>query len=1026
MINHYNAFISYKHAPEDNVVADAVHKGLERFHIPGKIRKKTGIKKINRIFRDKAELPITNDLSDNISYALENSDYLIVLCSTNTKESAWVPREIEAFLQNHTKRDIFTVLVNGEPRDVIPEILQYEERVVTAEDGSSQTVRIPIEPLSCDYRMPMRKAKKTELPRLASGLIGCAYDEIMNRHRQYRMKVLAGIFSIAFAVVLGFAGYMFYSRDQIHKNYMESLKNQSRYLANESLNLVEKEQRITALQLALEALPKDADDDRPITPEAVRALTKATLAYQGNDGMNITAAWNYTMPNKVNDFKVSNDGKHVALLDSASFVGVWDTKTHESTLYIEDMPSRVLGIGFPDDNSFVAWTDKSIYCYDVGSGEKRWEFTLPDDRFQEKTKLMTIDKTFYISTEKARYIEFDLANGSLAADISLTDAAGEKELYVLESSLSPDKKKIAFRGLGENDNYAYGVLDLATKKACVSGGLTENIKDIEWIGNDTIVTAGASIDTTTSMAFGDMELVSPDAAKIRCVNASDMTEKWTADFVCYGVDLNSNFLSLGKDAVAYYSGNVITVYDAAKGEIKYSNNVNDAIIDASDRDGDGTPICITENGKYALPAPKVDKDAAYYRKYFCDGLRQVVVNGGVYVRQNYSREVIFYGVGVYDEDWTPLSESMFLSNISEEWILDEQGLMVLGTDAGRPALRIFSPEGEDKNAKVVLDGTSSSSYTLLGVYEGRVYLGYNNANTYDLVSCTVSGEDLKSDALFQISAVFDKSCTMSDGKVVYVTKNDNYETFLVIKEISSDDKKEIKLPDDIGYIRHAPVCFENESAVYLCAEPDYIINTETGAVNKIEAPDGWAGATSFSTNGHEGKIAVSDGKNILIADSDGKVNNNISCPEVSPIGMTFYKGELMVVYADGGLVKYALDTGKMTKRIDISVYLNYKGAAALFDMDEANNLLYISLEMCTDVIDMENGAEIACVENCYGHHMGKDIFITGSKESSDKIKVGYYKRYLVDDLIAKAHDILQGAELSDAVRSMYGIEAPAE
>ncbi len=29
MIEHYNAFISYKHAPEDNKVAEAVHKGLE-------------------------------------------------------------------------------------------------------------------------------------------------------------------------------------------------------------------------------------------------------------------------------------------------------------------------------------------------------------------------------------------------------------------------------------------------------------------------------------------------------------------------------------------------------------------------------------------------------------------------------------------------------------------------------------------------------------------------------------------------------------------------------------------------------------------------------------------------------------------------------------------------------------------------------------------------------------------------------------------------------------------------------------
>ena len=52
MIEHYNAFISYKHADIDNKVAASIVKGLERYHIPGKIRKKTGLKKIERIFRD--------------------------------------------------------------------------------------------------------------------------------------------------------------------------------------------------------------------------------------------------------------------------------------------------------------------------------------------------------------------------------------------------------------------------------------------------------------------------------------------------------------------------------------------------------------------------------------------------------------------------------------------------------------------------------------------------------------------------------------------------------------------------------------------------------------------------------------------------------------------------------------------------------------------------------------------------------------------------------------------------------------
>ncbi len=54
---HYSAFISYKHAPADIAVASEIQKRLERYHIPGPIRKKTGRDKIGRIFRDKEELP---------------------------------------------------------------------------------------------------------------------------------------------------------------------------------------------------------------------------------------------------------------------------------------------------------------------------------------------------------------------------------------------------------------------------------------------------------------------------------------------------------------------------------------------------------------------------------------------------------------------------------------------------------------------------------------------------------------------------------------------------------------------------------------------------------------------------------------------------------------------------------------------------------------------------------------------------------------------------------------------------------
>ena len=175
---HYNAFISYRHHPEDIRVATQIHRALERFHVPKALRKKAKLPM--RLFRDKDELPITSSLTDDITRALENSDFLIVICSEHTKESVWVQREIETFLRTHSRDRVLTVLAGGDPYAVIPEILLYED-VVNHITGKIQ--REEFEPLSCDWRMKKRKAVKEELPRLAAPLLGCGYDELRQRQR---------------------------------------------------------------------------------------------------------------------------------------------------------------------------------------------------------------------------------------------------------------------------------------------------------------------------------------------------------------------------------------------------------------------------------------------------------------------------------------------------------------------------------------------------------------------------------------------------------------------------------------------------------------------------------------------------------------------------------------------------------------------------------------------------------------------------------------------------------------------------
>ena len=325
---HYNAFISYRHHPEDIKVATQIHRALERFHVPKALRKTAKLPM--HLFRDKDELPITSNLSDDIFDALKNSDYLIVICSTHTKESIWVQREIETFLKFHPRNKILTVLVNGEPCDVIPEILLNEE-ITDPETGEKKV--IPVEPLSCDWRMGHRKAIREELPRLAAPLLHCAYDELRQRQRQYRMKRLIAFFSIALTVSMALAAYFLYTsitirnaNIQIQANLEEAQRNQSQHLATASQDALEDNDRFTAIALALAALPSDTDP-RPYVASAEHALSAALDVYSTGSTLAATGALVPSNVVTVTDFAVNDNQSVIYLLDNRDVITAWDPIT---------------------------------------------------------------------------------------------------------------------------------------------------------------------------------------------------------------------------------------------------------------------------------------------------------------------------------------------------------------------------------------------------------------------------------------------------------------------------------------------------------------------------------------------------------------------------------------------------------------------------------------------------------------------------------------------------------------------------
>ena len=115
----YYAFISYSH--KDSEWAKWLQHELEYYQLPATLNGREGLPKSFRpVFRDEDELS-GGELKSQISRALADSEFLIVICSPNSAKSGYVNNEIKEFIEigktrneDYTKR-IFPLIVEGKP-----------------------------------------------------------------------------------------------------------------------------------------------------------------------------------------------------------------------------------------------------------------------------------------------------------------------------------------------------------------------------------------------------------------------------------------------------------------------------------------------------------------------------------------------------------------------------------------------------------------------------------------------------------------------------------------------------------------------------------------------------------------------------------------------------------------------------------------------------------------------------------------------------------------------------------------------
>ena len=258
----YCAFISYRHQSPDDVIAKALHTAIETYGVPAGIRKKTGKKKLGRVFRDQEELPLSANLGSDIETALDSSDWFIAICSPRYLESRWCLRELDYFMQKKGRDRVLAVLVEGEPETSFPEVLRF-----SMDEAGNRT---EVEPLAANLRgSDWKKKLKDEKLRLLAPMLSVTFDELKRRERQ---RAIRRTFTVSAAVLVAAAGLgVFLAVNHARQERLREEAALQAAIAEEQRARAEEEQRQKEEQAAIaEAERQRAEEERQRAEEEQR------------------------------------------------------------------------------------------------------------------------------------------------------------------------------------------------------------------------------------------------------------------------------------------------------------------------------------------------------------------------------------------------------------------------------------------------------------------------------------------------------------------------------------------------------------------------------------------------------------------------------------------------------------------------------------------------------------------------------------------------------------------------------------
>ncbi len=435
----YDAFISYRHISPDKAIADKLQKMLENYRPPKNVGKK---KDKWHIFRDETELPTSSNLGNDIKNALENSEFLIVICSKTTAQSRWCMDEIRYFKELHDGNNarILTLVAGGTPEEVFPPELCNELVPEKDADGNVTYVNRLIEPLAANVASSTEKEAlkklKSEFLRIAAPMLGCSYDSLYKREQKKKIKrilTLGGAALISLLLFSLYNGAMLLKINRQNDTLLQTnrelnIKN-SEILANQAQIYYDSGDYFAAIESALQAIPRD--ETLPENIVAERILAGATALYHNGSRTYCTKV---KLSGYVKSLEFSKDGRRIIASDSTGNVYLIDSEENEiiktfkpENLFGADNSGRILETFIESEKAYILCKNHCI-SFSLETGKILWEFK--DDPLNDY---------------------YDVISNESADRVFL---AGYSHYAVLNGKGEP-----LYLGTDENSNYKYSVLD---------------------------------------------------------------------------------------------------------------------------------------------------------------------------------------------------------------------------------------------------------------------------------------------------------------------------------------------------------------------------------------------------------------------------------------------------------------------------------------------------------------------------------------------------------------------------------------